>query len=247
MTPVGNSAAGSVAPVLNDAWALFLDIDGTLLEIAPTPDSVVVPNSLVPTLKAVHMRLGGALAIVSGRPMSDIDRLLGPTEIPYVAEHGAIIRVGGGVLLDGDGASAVPPAWQAAITAAIRDWDGVIVEFKKFSVAIHYRKAPAREADLAALLGRIVPRDHPVFEVLRAHCGFEIRRRALNKGTAVQTLMSRAPFAGRLPVFVGDDVTDEDGFRVATGLGGFGLHVSSAFGGLPANVRRWLEAFVSSC
>lgn len=233
------------APSPEDHWALFLDIDGTLLEIAPTPDSVIVPASLIPTLRAASQRLGGALAIVSGRPLGDIDRLLGAANLPCAAEHGAITRLADGRLVEADPAYAVPENWKAAIADATRDWSGVIVELKKYSLAAHFRLAPQRESDLRALFEGVVSPHGGGFEILPAHCGLEIRHQALHKGSAVRLLMNRAPFAGRLPVFVGDDVTDEDGFRAAAAMGGFGLHVAESFGGRPAKVRDWLETFTS--
>lgn len=240
-----NSENSSIAPAPQDNWSLFLDIDGTLIDIAPTPDSVIVPDTLIPTLLAARARLGGALAIVSGRPLADVERLLGPAGFPCGAEHGAIIRLGDGAVADADPALAVPKAWQSQIESATRDWRGVIVESKSYSVAVHFRAAPERESDLRRLIDAVVAPAATEFEVLPAHCSLEIRHRAIDKGAAVRTLMKYHPFAGRVPVFVGDDVTDEDGIAAAAALGGFGLHVREAFAGRPANVRRWLEAFVS--
>jgi len=116
-----------------------------------------------------------------------------------------------------------------------------LVGNKAFSVAVHYRMAPERERDVRELALSVV--DDPEFEVLPARMAYEIRHRLLNKGEAVRTFMKTAPFEGRIPVFVGDDVTDEDGFCTVREMGGLALHVDEAFGGRPADVRAWLKLF----
>lgn len=222
-------------------WALFLDIDGTLLEIAARPDAVIVPADLAPTLAAASAWLGGALAVISGRPLTVIDHLLSPLTLPCAAEHGAQLRLADGTLLEPGNRRDVPAQWRGRILAATRDWSGVLIGNKAFSVALHYRMAPERERDLRQLAHSVV--DDPEFEVLPARMAYEIRHRLLNKGEAVRTFMKTAPFEGRVPVFVGDDVTDEDGFRVVREMGGLALHVDDAFGGRPADVRAWLKSF----
>ena len=127
--------------------------------------------------------------------------------------------------------------------AAARDWPGVLVEEKTHGVAVHYRLAPQREGEVHDLVRAIVAQDAENFEVLPARMAFEVRHRTLTKATAVTSFMPRPPFSGRVPVFVGDDVTDEDGFRAAEAMGGLGLRVQDVFGGQPAQVRRWLETF----
>ena len=224
-------------------WAVFLDIDGTLLEIAARPDAVIVPDELAPTLETASTWLGGALAIVSGRPLTVIDHLLSPLTLPCAAEHGAQLRLADGTMLEPGHQRGVPAQWRGHILAATRDWTGVLVGNKAFSVAVHYRMAPDRERDVSDLTHGLVG-DDPEFEVLPARMAFEIRHRRLNKGEAIRTFMKTRPFEGRIPVFVGDDVTDEDGFHAVRELGGLALHVDEAFGGQPANVRAWLKSFV---
>ena len=230
------------APILCDDWALFLDIDGTLLDIALRPGAVTVPPGLPATLQTVGRRLGGALAIISGRSLADIDRLLAPLKPACAAEHGAIVRLGDGTLFEPDQSRSVPDAWRERIRAAAKNWPDVLVQDKVFSLSVHYRLAPEREGEIRSMLQTVVA-DSPDFEILPARKAFELRHRALHKGEGLCALMRHAPFKGRVPVFVGDDVTDEDGFRAARAMGGLGLHVSEAFGGKPANVRRWLEDF----
>jgi trehalose 6-phosphate phosphatase len=233
-------------PTPRPDWALFLDIDGTLIDIAPTPDAVEVPETLAPALAAASAQLGGALAIVSGRSLIEIDRLMAPLRLPCVGEHGAVIRYPDGAVDRADASRAVPAAWRARLREATGDWDGVLVEEKVFSVAVHYRLAPPREQEVRALVDAVVAESAADFEVLPASMAFEIRRRGLTKALAVETFMAQPPFAGRVPVFVGDDVTDEDGFRAARAMGGLGLHVKQVFGGQPSEVRRWLCAFAPS-
>lgn len=225
-------------------WALFLDIDGTLIEIAAKPDAVIVPPNLAATLEAASRSLGGALAVVSGRPLSAIDHLLSPLNLPCAAEHGAVLRLPDGSMLQPGARRPLPQSWRERIRGATRGWKGVLVGEKSFSIALHYRLAPEREQELKDLVHDIVQED-PEFEVLPARMAFEIRHHALNKGEAVKQFMRSAPFAGRTPVFVGDDVTDEDGFRAVLEMNGIALHVDQVFEGKPALVRDWLERFHS--
>jgi trehalose 6-phosphate phosphatase len=223
--------------------ALFLDIDGTLLDIAPRPDAVVIPDDLPPTLQAVSDRLGGALALVSGRALDVIDWLMAPLRLPAAAEHGAILRTTDGTI-ETCVAQSVPASWRQHLRTETKNWNGVLVDEKQASVAVHYRLAPEREAEVQALVERIAAED-PAFEVLPARMAFEIRPRGADKGSAIRRFLSMPPFQGRTPVFVGDDVTDEDGFAAVREAGGIALHVTHDFGGEPANVRRWLAAFAT--
>jgi trehalose 6-phosphate phosphatase len=232
------------APAPRQDWALFLDIDGTLLDIAASPGAVVVPDSLAPTLAAVGAYLNGALAIASGRTLGEIDALLAPLRLPCVAEHGAVIRHPGGAVEHAGADRAVPPDWRARLHAAARDWPGVLVEEKSHGVAVHFRQAPGREGQIRDLVEATIAKDMANFEVLPANMAFEIRHHALTKAIAVKTFMTKPPFSGRVPVFVGDDVTDEDGFRAAKAMGGLALNVHACFAGRPEEVRRWLARFV---
>jgi trehalose 6-phosphate phosphatase len=225
---------------------LFLDIDGTLLDIAPRPDAVQVPKGLAPALAKASRWLGGALALASGRSLAEIDHLMAPLRPPCLAEHGAIIRFVDGATAVVGPDCAVPRRWRIELHAAVRDWPGVLVEDKAYGLAVHFRLAPERQADVLDLVQAAVAQDPAAFEILPAHMAFEIRHRSLSKAAAVERFMPRAPFAGRIPVFVGDDVTDEDGFRAARAMGGLALDVGDAFGGEPSRVRRWLETFNSA-
>ena len=234
------------APKPRPDWALFLDIDGTMLDLAPRPDAVEVPAGLAATLALARSWLDGALAIVSGRTIAEIDQLMTPLRLACVGEHGAVIRRPDGATDRAGPEHAVPPEWTASLRAAVRDWPGVLVEEKTYGVVVHFRQAPRREHEIRELAQALVAEDAARFEVLPASMAFEIRHRALTKAIAVDAFMAGPPFTGRVPVFVGDDVTDEDGFRAARAMGGLGLNVKQSFGGRPSEVRRWLRAFADS-
>jgi trehalose 6-phosphate phosphatase len=224
-------------------WALFLDIDGTLLDIAESPNAVTVPLDLPETLLAASRFLSGALVLVSGRMLDDIDRLMAPLHLPCAAEHGAVLRFSDGSQQAPGAKSAIPVALRNQLRAVVRRWPGVRVEEKQFTVAVHFRSAPTREGEVHALVKAIAQSAGPAFEVLSARMAFEIRHREFCKGSAVRAFMRTPAFDSRIPVFVGDDVTDEDGFDAARALGGMALNVPIVFGNEPANVRRWLGAF----
>ena len=233
------------APAPNPDWALFLDIDGTLLDIAPTPDEVHVPETLTHTLLQASAWLGGALAVVSGRPFAQIDRLLSPLRLPGGAGHGASMRMPDGKTESAGDTYAVPREWRTLLRNAVQQWPGVVVEDKPHGVAVHYRAAPDRKDDVTELVTKLTARDQDNFEALPARMAYEIRHLALTKAVIVRSLMRHKPFKGRIPVFVGDDVTDHDGFRAAEEKGGIALDVAVAFDGRPAAVRSWLERFRS--
>ena len=227
-------------PDLDRTSALFLDFDGTLLEIAPTPDSVVVPPGLPPLLGKLRTLLGGAVAIVSGRSMGVIDRFLSPFVSSAAGEHGVSLRYQDGTVEDMPRDTAVPDVWRKAMQAAAERWPGVLVEPKPHGVSIHYRLVPERADDVWRLVQSLVPQDHPAFRLIPAREAIEIGPRATSKGYAVERLMARPPFRGRRPIYVGDDFTDEAGMEAARRFGGEGLRVAEVFGGDPAEVRAWL-------
>jgi len=226
------------APAIRDDWALFLDLDGTLIDIAPAPDAVVVAPGLREALAALHRRLSGALAIVSGRSLRDIDALV-PLGLAAGAEHGAVLRGPDGQLVVAADMPTVPPRWLAALHEFAGLRPGVLVEEKSHAVALHWRLAQEHAEAAEKLLASLTAED-PRYEVLPARMAAEIRARGATKARPVTLLMRQHPFQGRIPVFVGDDVTDEDGMEAAAALGGFGLRVPEAFGGSPEEVRAWI-------
>ncbi len=221
--------------------ALFLDIDGTLLDIAERPELVVIPPGLPALLARLREERGGALAFVSGRPLADIDFFF-PGAPPAAAEHGAILRDAGGTIHELSPRPAAFAHWLAALNAAARDMPGVLIEAKKVSLVIHYRQAPECGETLRALAERLIAEAGPDVALLPAHMAFELRPRGSGKDSAVSWFMAHAPFAGRPLVFIGDDVTDEPAIALANELGGMGLHVARDFAGSPQAVRDWLAA-----
>ncbi len=220
--------------------ALFLDFDGTLVEIAPRPDAVVVPDGLPDLLGRLAGRLGGALAIVSGRPLEELEALL-PVPLPMAGDHGASLRPAPGAVVERLDLPAPPPDWQLAAEALAAAHPGAIVEPKSHGFVLHYREAPQAGPPARALLDGLIA-DNGDFVLMPARMAWEVKPTAVSKATAVAGLMARAPFAGRLPVFVGDDVTDEAGMAAARAAGGMGLRLQDAFGA-PAALRDWLAAF----
>ncbi|WP_422844164.1 trehalose-phosphatase [Acidovorax sp. M2(2025)] len=232
-------------PLLTPAHALFLDFDGTLTELAPRPDAVRIASGLVPTLAALHDQLGGALAIVTGRPEADIDGFLAPLRLPLASEHGAQYRLG-----DTAVPAVTPPDLEPVLRMAeglAAQYPGLLVERKRASVALHYRLVPHLEALCHDALASVV-RHLDGVELLRGKCVLEAKPRGVHKGQAILDFMTQQPFAGRVPVFVGDDVTDEAGFAAVQALGGWGIKVGEGSTMAqhrcmtPAALRGWLSA-----
>jgi trehalose 6-phosphate phosphatase len=237
-------AAPPIAPpIALETAALFLDFDGTLVEIAPRPDAVVVPPGLPGLLTRLAARLGGALAIVSGRTLAELEVLL-PTPLPMAGDHGATLRRAPGAAPEHLPLPRPQPAWRRAAEAFATAHPGALVEPKSHGFVLHYRQAPTAEAPGRALLEALIGRDG-AFELLPARMAFEVKPRAVSKAGAVTGLLAHPPFAGRIPVYVGDDVTDEAGMAAARAAGGTGLRLQDAFG-TPAALRDWLARLAAA-
>ena len=223
--------------------ALFLDFDGTLVEIAERPDAIGVAPALPGLLKRLGEGLAGALAIVSGRPLRDLDHYL-PVPIAKAGDHGASLRpdpFGPPELPD---LPHPPAAWRVQADALVARHPGALIEDKAHGFVLHYRQAPDAGPEAAALLARLVAEDPAGFDLLEARMAWEVRPRGPSKATAVRALMARPPFGGRVPVFIGDDVTDEEGMEACRSLGGHGWQLEEAFGS-PAVLRDWLARAVA--
>lgn len=219
--------------------ALLLDLDGTLLDIAPTPDSVVVAPALLESLTVLRQALGGALAVISGRPVAQVDALLHAIPTAVSGEHGGALRaVAGGPVARPD-LPAAPAEWYTAAEAMVAAHPGALLERKARGFVAHYRLAPDAGDDLHRQLTALIAPRATKFLLLRAHMAWEVRPAGTDKGTAVRAIMALPEFAGRLPIFIGDDVTDRDGMAAAEALGGAGLFVPDVFGDA-AGVRAWL-------
>jgi trehalose 6-phosphate phosphatase len=212
------------------ATALLLDVDGTLIDIGPSPFEVHVPDELCRSLERLLARSGGALALVSGRPIRDIDRLFSPLRLPAIGGHGAEMR-----LHDGEAtlrAKPLPEALRRELRRAAAG-SGVEIEDKGYSLALHYRRSPEQEPHLRALVARVCTAfAHESLEVLPGKAMLEVKRSGISKGDAVRELMKIPPFAGRMPVFVGDDVTDESVFALMATLRGRAYSVGRPFAGM---------------
>ncbi len=221
--------------------ALFLDLDGTLIEIAPTPDAVRPARRLPQLLEHLSHRLGSALAIVSGRPISEIDRILAPLVLPAAGLHGLERR-------SANGTRHPPPALprlrelRTALQDFAADHPGLLLEDKGAALALHYRARPDLRAATAAAVEAALGCAHTGLAVQRGKAVIEIRPDGADKGMAVAAFMSEPPFAGRRPVFAGDDLTDEAAFRAVRERGGVTVRV----GGKGTTAAEWSLADVAA-
>jgi trehalose 6-phosphate phosphatase len=231
-------------PLIEPNTALFLDFDGTLADLAPRPDLVRVEPELVGTLRALHLHLGGAVALVSGRPIAELDHFLQPLQLPAAGVHGAELRdAAGHRLRQPDPGVAL---LLAPLEALVSAHPGLLLERKSVAVAVHYRALPQLEG-LVRNFAAQVASGVPGIEVLHGKMVVELKPAGIDKGGAIDTLMRGPPFARRTPLFAGDDITDEAGFAVVRRLGGIGLLVGkrpsaatvSVAG--PAALRCWLH------
>jgi trehalose 6-phosphate phosphatase len=230
-------------PPMDPRVALFLDFDGTLADIAPRPEAVVVPPGLIEVLQRLSERLQGALAVVSGRRLADLDTFLAPLKLPAAAEHGALRRLASGRLteprpLDLGHATEVAEA-------LTRRYPRLRMERKTSSVAVHYRAQPQLAQTCVAALAQACERT-PGVELLRGKCVVELKPLGVDKGQALACFMKEPPFAGRRPWFAGDDLTDEPGFAWAQQAGGIAVKVGEGPTAArhriadPAALRAWL-------
>lgn len=229
-------------PPLPGRAALLLDLDGTLLDIAATPEAVVVPPALPSTLRRIRAGLADALAIVTGRPVEQVDHFLPDVAYAVAGEHGGAIRFAPDAPLTRVDLPALPGVWLERAATLVASFPGALLERKARGFALHYRLAPSAGPALGEGLRELLG-DQTTHRILAAHMAWEVKPLGADKGTAVASLMARPPFVGRVPVYVGDDVTDEDGMRVARAVGGLGLRVDEFFGDA-AGVRAWLHRLV---
>lgn len=244
-------------PPLPGGCALFLDIDGTLLDIAPHPNDVRVPPALITTLIALRDQMDGALALVSGRDLADVDRLFSGGDFDIVGSHGFEWRTataGHGVV--GAAAQATDNAldtirsWAAALPGLL---PGLMIERKRYGIALHYRTIPERQAEAVALARAVLADLGSGYRLQAGKAVAELVPVGAEKGAAIERLMVMAPYLGRRPVFAGDDVTDESAFEAVNRLGGLSIHIG-AIGetvaryslATPAALRDWLRRACSN-
>ena len=228
-------------PRISAGDALFLDLDGTLVGIAPTPDAARPTGHLVALLESASRHVGSALAIVSGRPIREIDRILAPLELPMAGLHGLERRSAGG-------AYTPPPALprfdelRAALARFAADRPGLLLEDKGAALALHYRARPELGAAAAAVVEEALGGARGGIAVQHGKAVVELRPEGADKGAAVGAFMSESPFAGRRPVFAGDDITDEAAFRAVRRRGGVAVRV----GDEAATAAEWRLADVAA-
>ncbi|NHO31907.1 trehalose-phosphatase [Acetobacter sp. LMG 1636] len=241
-------ASGSAARLSRDHLSLsqaafLLDFDGTLVDIAPTPEAVIVPPGLKETLLRLREACDGALAVITGRPVPQIDEFLGDIPFAVAGEHGIAIRHRPGGPVERAALPPVPTDWIREAQDLVASLPGTRLERKVGGFVLHYRAAPESEEVLKRAAEAWVAPTKGTFHVQAAKMAWEIRPAGIDKGYAVRLLMENAPFTGRKPVFVGDDVTDEDGVKAAVSLGGLGLRIPADFP-TPASFRSWLASLV---
>jgi trehalose 6-phosphate phosphatase len=230
--------------------ALFLDLDGTLMEFRDDPAAVHADSALCNAVATCSERLGGALAIVSGRSIADLDVSLAPHRLPAAGLHGLERRDAAGKRHI---SKFLPDALEKArksIGATLLDDPYVSIEDKGLALAIHFRGAPERGAMIRAVAKQILADIGPMYRLLEGSEVVELLPREASKGNAVRAFMLEGPFSGRRPVFVGDDVTDLEGFQAARELGGFGIAVGHRVDAEyrladVTEVLRWLGAVVA--
>lgn len=244
-TPHAGLPATAVDP---RSTAIFLDIDGTLLDIAPTPLEVMVSDELRATLASLFATFGGAVAFVSGRPIAEMDRLFHPLRLAAVGGHGAEIRFTRESETRRSKIATLDDELRAAFARIGRIGDGVIVEDKGYSLAIHYRLAPQLGGEIMKAVTAVCKNERcDSLEVLPGKLVIEIKPGGYDKGTGLREMMSVPPFTGRSPIFVGDDITDNAAFAVLPDYGGTGFSVGGIVPGAsfnfdgPQDVRRWLR------
>jgi trehalose 6-phosphate phosphatase len=246
---VARPSAELQLPGQNDlgAIALLLDVDGTILDTAITPGSVIVPESLRSSLDELRVRCAGALALVSGRLIRDLDALFAPLQLPAIGGHGAEMRLSGRDATRMRHTAVIGGTLRNMVAAAAASDPRIIMEDKGSSLAVHYRLAPRLEQTLKAKIAAIVARvGSRSLEVMHGDAVIEIKPTGFNKGEAVREMMRGPPFVHRKPVFVGDDTTDESVFEVLPMLGGIGYSVKRLIPGAsgtfssPHEVRSWL-------
>jgi trehalose 6-phosphate phosphatase len=248
--PFTGPTADNIAVLTEEPAALFLDVDGTILDLAERPGDVVTPPGLVATLQRTERKLAGALALISGRPIEELDRLLEPLRLRASGVHGAEMRFDPGAPpASASGARALPASLLVDLTRVAAGFPGAFVENKRFSFAVHYRLALESERPLREAVMRLVESSNIPVEAMDAHYTIELKAPGCDKGGAIAAFLATPLFRGRTPTFVGDDFTDERGFAVVAARGGYAFSVGKPRPGAigtfshPSAVRRWLAEF----
>jgi trehalose 6-phosphate phosphatase len=240
-------------PPFEPGWALFLDVDGTLLDIAERPDEVNTRAVDCELVEGLRRAAGGALALISGRSLAQLDELFAPLRLPAAGQHGFERRdVQGRRHRHRFAADKLQPAARR-IRDFARRHEGLVFEDKGASVALHYRLAPQLALAARAAVAEAAAALDGMVEVQAGKMVWELKPAGADKGIAIDEFMREAPFAGRKPVFLGDDVTDEHGFRVVNRLEGHSIKVGEGETAArwrlasPAAARTWLRQWLETC
>ena len=238
----------NLPPVPRPEWAYFFDLDGTLVDFADKPSAVRVTDDMRLLLERLHRATGGAVALISGRPIAEVDRLFARTQLPVAGQHGLERRGASGRITR----HAVPTRRfervRLRLATAVHGKAGLLLENKGLSLALHYRRAPRLAAYAHRLARSMLPAVGRKFCIQRGKFVVEMRPAGRDKGMGILEFMKEAPFRGRTAVFVGDDATDEFGFATVNRLGGYSIKVgrgrTAAHWRLPdvTAVRRWLAS-----
>src|ERR1039457_657349 len=238
------------APPPSLDWCLFLDVDGTLIELTDTPFDTHASGDLNALLKEGSETLGGAIALVSGRSIEYLDALFDPLRLPAAGLHGVERRKASGGMQGANFVDTRLDRVRVAVQALASAHRGTFVEDKGRTIAVHFRMAPRHEASIRESLNAIAAPLGSSYHIQEGNMILEIMPCGFNKGAAVKEFMNEPPFSGRRPVFVGDDLTDQGGFRVAEGQGGISIAVGDRVQGQyrlddSAAVRRWLRGIAA--
>ncbi len=230
------------------AWCLFLDIDGTLLELADAPHAVGVDADLLPLLEQLRVSADGAVALITGRTIADTDRLLGTTEFPVAGLHGCERRDVGGRIVAAQVDREQVAAMRQKMEHLVTRHPGLLLEDKGATLALHYLNAPELEGELRAQVEQL---GQLGFTVQHGRAVLELKPEGHTKGTAIRAFMQQPPFVHRTPVFLGDDLSDSDGFDAVREYGGIAIAVGPRVSSQwwlpdPPAVRRWLESLLTS-
>lgn len=235
----------------SEHYAFFFDVDGTLAEIQPHPDDVFIETDLLSALSRLTELTRGAVALVSGRPVVELDKLVAPLMLPLAGIHGAERRDASYTLHQVELPATVPGALAEELSQMTTSMPGIYLENKGVAWAVHYRQAPEYAESVMECVASMVER-YPSLTLQPGKCVVEIKPAASDKGSAISAFMSESPFCGRTPVFLGDDLTDERGFLVVNAMQGISVKIGE--GDTEARyrlqdirmVREWLIQLVSS-
>ena len=233
-------------------WAAFLDVDGGLLDLEATPGEVVVPPDVIELVERLQRVLGGALALLSGRAIADLDRLFHPLRLPCAGTHGAERRSMDGETYGAPSDRVFLAHARVVLGQFASTHPGTLVEDKEVALALHTRRSPGARREAATVVMSLAELSDGRYGVQRGKEVFELKPRAADKGTALSAFMAEPPFAGRRPVVTGDDLTDADAFRAAALLDGISVAIGSDAPSAmfrladPADCRNWLGWLLAS-